>query len=513
MNSINLKEFVTKNGEILLYNGNPDFQKLEELSLGYGDIWHSSFEQGFKNAFPEVVYQTIFWYLLDFDNLDQCISWRINPNQFAVRKTVWETLNGFDADYDTIYMQALDFGFNALRFSGGVPMYVNKLFDYNRKEIFQITPKDRYAFFIKNFKIDHAIFMLYRKGFWKISEWNAFLYAKKNFKIKSNTPKIKPRELESIQGKPTVSYIIPTMMRQDYTLQLLTDLANQTYPPTQVVVVDATPENSRDESAYNNKNYPFELIVKWQKTKGSCRARNEAITYCTGDYIVFGDDDLRLAANYIENHIRFLQTYKANACNGLDIRADHQNQDLTDLQKKLDTLYDSRFVVGAAQFFNNANNCVKREFVNKLVGNDINFDGGYGEDNDFGLSLTKIGVVVLQNPFSNSLHLKPPVGGYRFWGNQAKILGKKRKKQPWELDTPVRFIRPIPSPTVMYFYCKHFGIELIKEYRHKYFVLFLFKGSKALFLLRLLKIPFKQLQFNKSLFYAKKLMDLGRRTS
>ena len=184
-----------------------------------------------------------------------------------------------------------------------------------------------------------------------------------------------------------------------------------------------------------------------------------------------------------------------------------------DLQEKLDALGDSRFVVGAAQFFNNANNCVKGEFVNKLVGNDINFDGGYGEDNDFGLSLTKIGVAVLQNPFSNSLHLKPPVGGYRFWGNQAKILGKKRKKQPWELDTPVRFIRPIPSPTVMYFYCKHFGIELIKEYRHKYFVLFLFKGSKALFLLRLLKIPFKQLQFNKSLFYAKKLMDLGRRTS
>lgn len=78
-------------------------------------------------------------------------------------------------------------------------------------------------------------------------------------------------------------------------------------------------------------------------------------------------------------------------------------------------------------FFNNANNCVKREFVNKLVGNDINFDGGYGEDNDFGLSLTKIGVMVLQNPFSNSLHLKPPVGGYRFWGNQSKILGKRGK--------------------------------------------------------------------------------------
>jgi len=512
MSSINFKEFVAKSGEIILYNGNPDFQKLEELSLGYGDIWHSSFEQGFKNAFPEVVYQTIFWYVVDFENLDECVSWRINPNQFAVRKSVWEALNGFDTDYENIHMQALEFGFNALRFSGAIPLYVKNLFNENTKEIFQITAKDRYAFFIKNFKIDHAIFMLYRKGFWKISEWKAFIYAKKNFKIKSNKPVISHRELQLIEGKPSVSYIIPTMMRQDYTLQLLGDLANQSYPPTQVVVVDATPENMRDESMYDPKKYPFELIVKWQQTKGSCRARNEAIEHCSGEYIVFGDDDLRLATNYIENHIRFLQTYKADACNGLDIRADHQNQNLTDLQNKLDSLGNNRFVVGAAQFFNNANNCVKREFVDKLVGNDVNFDGGYGEDNDFGLSLTKMGVVVLQNPFSNSLHLKPPVGGYRFWGNQAKILGKKRKVQPWELDTPVKFIRPVPSPTVMYFYYKHFGPQLIKEYRHKYFVLFLLKGSKALLLFRLLKIPYKQLQFNKSLFYAKKLMDLSRRT-
>ncbi|MFA5298269.1 MAG: hypothetical protein WC389_08700 [Lutibacter sp.] len=47
-----LKAFKTKNGEIILYAGNPDFIKLETLSLGAGDIWHNSFEQGYKNAFP-----------------------------------------------------------------------------------------------------------------------------------------------------------------------------------------------------------------------------------------------------------------------------------------------------------------------------------------------------------------------------------------------------------------------------------------------------------------------------
>jgi hypothetical protein len=118
----------------------------------------------------------------------------------------------------------------------------------------------------------------------------------------------------------------------------------------------------------------------------------------------------------------------------------------------------------------------------------------------------------LSNPFSSNLHLKPPIGGYRFWGLQAKITGKKRKSQPWELDTPVKWIKPVPSPTVMYGIMKHFTVQQVKEYRYKYFFLFLFNGPKISFFSRLLKTPYKQLQFNKSMFYAKSLMVLGKRT-
>ncbi|PIZ09135.1 MAG: family 2 glycosyl transferase [Flavobacteriaceae bacterium CG_4_10_14_0_8_um_filter_34_31] len=510
-----LKEFKTNSGELILYAGKPNFDKLEQLSLGAGDSWHSSFEQGYKNAFPELVYQTatFFWYLNDFDNLDACVSWRVNPNAFAVRKSVWETLNGFNKDYKNPQIQALDFGYNALRNSGAVLLYVRGLFEEAKKDEINITAKDRYTFFIKNFKLEHAIFMWYRKGFWKRKEGQAFFDAKKHFRKTDSKPIIKPRILNPIQGNPTVSYIIPTMMRQDYTLQLLQDLANQSFPPTQVVLVDATPENQRDASLYAAKEYPFELVLKWQQTKGSCRARNEAIDLCTGDYIVFGDDDIRIPADFIENHIRFLQTYNTGACNGLDIRADHQKQDLNDLESKLTKLGSKRWVCGSTQMFSNANSCVKRALVNQVKGNDINFDGGYGEDSDFGLSLSKIGVVVMHNPFSVNLHLKPPAGGYRFWGTEAKVIGKKRKAQPWELDTPVTFIKPVPSPTILYGMVKHFTPKQVNEYRYKYFFLFLFKGPKISFLYRLLKIPYKQLQFNKSLFYAKKLKDLGKRTS
>jgi glycosyltransferase involved in cell wall biosynthesis len=509
-----LKEYKTNSEEIILYNGIPDFDKLEQLSNGAGDIWHSSFEQGYKNAFPELVYQTavFFWYINDFDNLEECVSWRINPNAFAVRKSVWETLKGFDDEYENPQIKTLDFGYNAVRNLGAVSLYVNHLFGTTEIEKINISARDRYTFFVKNFKLDHALFMIYRQGFWKWKEWAAFFYAKNKFKKSIVETIVKPRILKEIEGNPTVSYIIPTMFRQDYTLQLLADLENQSFSVTQVVVVDATPKSNRDESLYNQKKYRFELIVKWQESKGSCRARNEAIDLCTGDYIVFGDDDIRIPSDFIENHIRFLQTNNAGACNGLDIRADHQKQNLQDLENKLEKIGDKRWIAGCTQMFSNANSCVKREFVTQLVGNDINFDGGYGEDGDFGMSLSKIGVTVLHNPFSVNLHLKPPVGGYRFWGLQAKVIGKKRKIQPWELDHPVKRIKPVPSPTVMYGIVKHFTPQQVIEYKKKHFFLYLFKGKKISFLYRLIRIPYKNIQFKKSLFYAKNLLALGRRT-
>ncbi len=508
---MNLNEYTTASGEIILYYGSPNFEKLEELSKGAGDLWHSSFEQGYKNAFSELVYQTavFFWYLNDFDNLEQCVSWRINPNAFAVRKTVWELTKGFDTDFENLQMQALDFGFRFNRFMGGVPLYVQNLFPMSAIDEVIISQKDRHLFFRKNYKISHAIYMIYRVGFWKISEWKALLYCKKKYNKRMNTTIIPPRKLEEIKGNPTASYIIPTLFRQEYTLQLLGDLSCQNYLPAQVIVIDATPQSERDEKLYQFKNYPFELIVKWQETEGSCRARNEAIAFCTSDYVFFGDDDIRIPADFIENHIRLLQTYQAGACNGLDIRADHYSQDLNDLKNKLTKLDSKRFIVGNAQSFSNANSCVKKIYVDQLVGNDVNFDGGYGEDSDFGMSLNKIGVTVLNNPFSVNLHLKPSSGGYRFWGSQAKIMGNKRKIQPWELDAPVKWVRPVPSPTIVYGIIKQFTPQQLVEYKHKYFSYYLFDGSKLTFMYRLWRLSYKNIQFKKSVFYARKLINLG----
>ncbi len=505
-----LKEYLTRSGATVLYCGNPDFETLEQLTEGPGDIWHSSFEQGYKNAFQELVYQTavFFWYINDFDNLDECVSWRINPAAFAVRKEVWDIIGGFDPDFATQDAAAIDFGFRAIRYFGAVPMYCKGLFSEKKSHTVIFSMMDRHIFYRKNFKSDHAIYMIYRLGLWKAGEWHSFLSAKKKFSTRLNNKMVPPRELQPVQGNPAVSYIIPTMFRQDYTLQLLDDLSAQDFLPKQVIVVDATPEGNRDISLYE-KTYPFELTVIWQESKGSCRARNEAILLCTGDYIIFGDDDIRVGPDFVGNHVRFLQTYKTEACNGLDIRADHHEQNLDDLKSKLDNFGPLRWRAGVTSNFSNANSCVKTTIVRQMIGNDVNFDGGYGEDGDFGLSLAKLGLAVLTNPYSVNLHLKPPSGGYRWWGTQAAILGKKRKQQPWELDHPVKSIRPVPSPTVTYGIMKQFTPSQLHEYKLKHFSYYVFSGPKLTILYRLLRLPYKNLQFKKSVFYASKLLERG----
>ena len=298
------------------------------------------------------------------------------------------------------------------------------------------------------------------------------------------------------------------MMRQEMTSNLLKDLSVQSYPPTQVIVVDATPELERQVNIYDGI-YSFELIVQWQETKGSCRARNEALERVTGEFIIFGDDDIKIKKDFVENHIRFLQTYQADACNGLDIMADHPDQDLIDLDRKLKKLNPSFFRTGVSQSFNNANSCVRREWIDKIGFNDINFDGGYGEDSDYGLRLVKAGAVLMYNPFSVNLHLKPAKGGYRFWGAESKKVGITRKKQPWEGDRPVTNILPVPSPTISYFNLKHFTEEQRREYRKIYFLKKFTKNGVRGCWNALKNYSHHRKQFEESIQYARDLHKKG----
>lgn len=503
--------------------GSPDAEILSQCLDGPGDLWHSGLVRAAAGLLGELKYWKPcgWWYLNDAAPAITSVAWRVDASAFVVRQSVWECLNGFDRAFTSQAAQGLDFGFRLLR-SGGVPLHVPGLFPAASEGApkAELPREDIYLFFVRHFKRDYSRYVAFRESMRRrapYSEWCALREAER--RAAAIPPPggcaIPPRSLAALRPPfPRVSVIMPTMGRQEYAADLLIDLARQTLPPHEVFVVDATPEAQRQVGLYENVAQRVPLRVIWQESLGSCRARNEAIRLCSGDYILFADDDTRVLPDYIENHVRLLQTYRAHAANGLDIRADHHQQGCEDLARKI-AQRPPNAPVHVESKFSNANSCVRREWVEKCIGNDVNFDGGYGEDSDFGQRLAKKGAVVLHNPYSANLHLKPPAGGFRLWGQRAA----QRRRLPWEFNRRTGWIKPKPSPTIVYGLLKHYTPVQVREW----FLLYVLRGwwprylkphesswKRALLLgFRVLKTPLVLLRIRVACRFARDLWQRG----
>lgn len=459
----------------ILWLGTPpsglDGERERELAAGPGDLWHSGLSRGCAGALGELRYWSpvYWWFLNDIPAERRGVCWRVDASAFGVRASAWQALGGFDEGYRSDLARGLDLGFRLLQ-NGGVPLHVPDLFA-PRPARDALPPEDVYLFFIRHFKTAYRRYAWLRQSATRrapLAEWQALRRATRRAAAVASprTEPLAPRPLVALSTPPPrVSAVVPTWRRQRFTAALLGDLARQTVPLHQVVVVDGTPSEERDESLYAPFFERLPLTVIWQRSRGLSRARNEAIAACTGDYVLFTDDDIRVPPEYVENHLRVLATYGAEATNGLDVRADHHEQDLDDLARKLAAMPDRFSCLGADTKFNNANSCVRRDQVAHLRGNDVALDGGYGDDIDFGHRIFASGGVVLRNPYSANLHLKPPAGGLRWWEKPRRA---RREPRPWELRRRVGLIAPRPSPTMLYLFHKHYRPEQVREWRFIY---------------------------------------------
>ncbi len=93
-----------------------------------------------------------------------------------------------------------------------------------------------------------------------------------------------------------VSIILPVYNVEKYIDTCLTSLLNQTYDKLQIIIVD---DGSTDESLNIVKSYKDKfnnIIILTQKNKGVSEARNLALKYVEGNYVLFIDSD-----DYINN--------------------------------------------------------------------------------------------------------------------------------------------------------------------------------------------------------------------
>ena len=107
-----------------------------------------------------------------------------------------------------------------------------------------------------------------------------------------------------------VSVVIPTYNRKDSLQAVLQSLARQTYPcdKYEVIVVD---DGSMDDTpSIAHEEYPFSLRYVRQSNQGDAIARNLGTQESKGELLIFLDDDVTVAPDFIASMTRELERHE-----------------------------------------------------------------------------------------------------------------------------------------------------------------------------------------------------------
>lgn len=300
--------------------------------------------------------------------------------------------------------------------------------------------RDNYIFIRKYFKWHRAYYYLvknilsFRNPFAELSAFNSTKDIKKTDLISNHCeyPGYVSFNSELLKSQPLVSVIIPTLNRYEYLKDVLEDLEKQNYSNFEIVIIDQTDEP--DRNFYSNYNLKLKTI--FQEGKGQWLARNEAIRNSEGEYLIFFDDDSRIDPDWISEHLKSLDYFKADISAGVSI------------SKTGDSVPENYSFFRWADQFDSGNAMVKRKVFEKTGMFDRQFDKQRMGDGEFGLRAYLAGFKSISNPNARRLHLKIGTGGLRQMGS-------------WDAFRPKKFFAPRPIPSVLYFFRKYFPMNYV----------------------------------------------------
>lgn len=251
--------------------------------------------------------------------------------------------------------------------------------------------------------------------FGKVNKWTAY----KNFQ--SNL----------VQSGALVSVVIPTLNRYQYLRDVLRDIENQDYKNFEVIVVDQT----EPFQAEFYKGWKLDIKVVNQQEKALWKARNTAIEMSKSELILLYDDDSLVEPNWISEHLKCLDYFKADFSAGVSLSV---------IGSKIPANYS--FFRWADQL-DTGNVMLKKEVFRKIGLFDRQFERQRMGDGEFGLRAYLAGFIGISNPNAKRIHLKVASGGLRQMGS-------------WDGFRPTNWFAPRPIPSVLYLTRRYFGNEL-----------------------------------------------------
>lgn len=332
--------------------------------------------------------------------------------------------------------------------------------------------EDEYRFILKNFsKIWGIYILLIRLLTLKnpLKEINGFLKAGSTKRISYynhhiSYPEYETFESELLKSNPKISIIIPTLNRYEYLKKVFEDYQKQTYKNFEIIVVD----QSDDFNASFYDGWNLDIVLIRQEEKALWKARNQAIRSSTTDYILMSEDDIRIPENFIENHIKVLDFFKADVSCGVFFP-----EGSTIPKERNYFKYGEQFATG---------NALLKKQILKAVGLfDRQFEKQRMGDGEFGLRVFLNGYKLVSNPISYCIDVKAPEGGLRIAGGS------------WDGWRPKKWNAPRPVPSVLYLSRKYFGnkksiLMLIPSVTPS-LIPYQFKRNKTLKLVSIFLIP------------------------
>ena len=366
----------------------------------------------------------------------------------------------------------------------------------NFREFKKLPLKDEYQFIRKYFNPLWASYILLlrllslKNPFNEISSWWASRKTKRSDYLKTpiNYKEWNNFNSSLVAKQQLVTVVIPTLNRYPYLKDVLLDLEKQDYKNFEVIVVDQSEPFQKE--FYDD--YNLDLYLIHQEEKALWLARNTAIQKSKGDLLLLFDDDSRVESDWITNHIKCLDFFKAEISSGVSISTIGakvpENYSFFRVSDQIDT----------------GNVLIKKEVFRTIGLFDRQFEKQRMGDGEFGLRAHLEGFLNISNPYAKRLHLKVGSGGLRQMGS-------------WDGFRPKKLFGPRPIPSVLYLYRTYFGnrrtrLSLLKTIPPS-IMPYRFKKNKNMLLLGILisvlLTPFILIQVNISWRRASKKLIQG----
>ncbi|MDP3312594.1 glycosyltransferase family 2 protein [Lutibacter sp.] len=237
-------------------------------------------------------------------------------------------------------------------------------------------------------------------------------------------------ESELLKSLPKISVIIPTLNRYEFLKKVLQDFELQDYTNFEIIIVD----QSDNFNADFYKQFKLDIQLIRQEEKALWLARNTAIKHATGSIIALSEDDVRISHDWLTEHIKCLDFFKADISAGV-------------FYPEGKCIPKERSYFAIAKQFATGNAVLYKDVFKKVGLFDRQFEKGRMGDGAFGLRCYLAGLKSISNPYASCIDVKANTGGLRELGS-------------WDAYRTTNWLKPRPIPSVLYYYRMYFGTKL-----------------------------------------------------